>query len=173
MMFAKHVKSFLPKLHTQFVPTNTSRQVLMLNMSVFNLNGVCWTVCCLTYTTFSTVHVHSFHKKYIFVYTAFTISNNRAVAGTSVWMDAFVTKWLSSVHKIQAILIIIIQRSHRNVYMCFTSRCAFALLQPGADTLVHSAVPVVFAAARPSVLSAATPTPCRPHPGGWRYCRKL
>lgn len=55
----------------------------------FNLNGVCRTVCCLTYTTYSTVHIHSFRKKYIFVYTAFTISYNRAVAGMSGWMDAF------------------------------------------------------------------------------------
>lgn len=31
-------------------------------------------------------HSH-LHKKYIFVYTAFTISYNRAVAGTPVWMD--------------------------------------------------------------------------------------
>lgn len=55
-------------------------------MSVFNLTEVCGTVCCLTYTTCSTVHIHSFHKKYIFVYTAFTISYNRVVAGTSVSM---------------------------------------------------------------------------------------
>lgn len=50
---------------------------------VFNLTGVCWTVCGLTYTTCSTVHIHSFHKKYIFLYTAFTLSYNRAVTGTS------------------------------------------------------------------------------------------
>lgn len=49
----------------------------------FNLTGVCWTVCGLTYTTCLTVHIHSFHKKYIFLYTAFTLSYNRAVTGTS------------------------------------------------------------------------------------------
>lgn len=54
-----------------------------MSISCFNLTGVCWTVCGLTYTTCSTVHIHSFHKKYIFVYTAFTLSYNRAVTGTS------------------------------------------------------------------------------------------
>lgn len=82
----------------------------------FNLTGVCWTVCCQTCTTCSTVHIHSLHKKYIFVYTAFTISYNRAVAGTSVWMDVLVMTFYS-VHRITEPLII--QRckipSHNNV----------------------------------------------------------
>lgn len=66
-----------------------TQKVFTVKYECFNLTGVCWTVCCLTYTTCSTVHIHSFHKKYIFVYTAFTISYNRAVAGTCVWMDVF------------------------------------------------------------------------------------
>lgn len=53
-----------------------------MSISCFNLTGVCWTVYGLTFTTCSTVHIHSFHKKYIFVYTAFTLSYNRAVTGT-------------------------------------------------------------------------------------------
>lgn len=60
--------------------------VLKVSKSRFNLTGVCWTVCGLTYTTTCStvhIHIHSFHKKYIFVYTAFTLSYNRAVTGSS------------------------------------------------------------------------------------------
>lgn len=92
-------------------------------MSVFNLTGVCWTVCCLTCTSCSTVHIHSCHKKYIFVYTAFTISYNRAVAGTSVWMDVFVTN--DSQRPQNTSNPLIIQQSHHRVSCIFTSRRAF------------------------------------------------
>lgn len=91
-----------------------------LNTCVFNLTGVCWTVCCLTYTTCSTVHIHSFHKKYIFVYTAFTIYN-RAVAGTSGWMDVFVTNDLQCPQSTRNPLII--QHSHHNVSCIHISAC--------------------------------------------------
>lgn len=66
-----------------------------MSISCFNLTGVCWTVYGLTFTTCSTVHIHSFHKKYIFVYTAFTLSYNRAVTGTPgffIFFFLFATK---------------------------------------------------------------------------------
>lgn len=55
----------------------------------FNLTGVCWKL-------FAVRHIHPAKlytvtasiKKYIFVYTAFTVSY-RAVAGTSFWVDVF------------------------------------------------------------------------------------
>lgn len=79
VQFSNHTPSVAPSCHPSQSPQIYSHSFLLLNMSVFNLTGVCWTVCCLTYTTCSTVRIHSFHKKYIFVYTAFTISYNRAV----------------------------------------------------------------------------------------------
>lgn len=63
--------------------SNNKQKPSPLKVFGFNLTGVCWTVCGLTYTTCLTVHIHSFHKKYIFLYTAFTLSYNRAVTGTS------------------------------------------------------------------------------------------
>ena len=136
---------------------------------------MCWTVCCLTYTTYSTVHIHSFHKKYILVYTAFTISYNRAVAGTSVWMDIFVTMMQRPQNASNQL---IIQR-HYPIIICrvFTSHCVLRVFScsPGAVSLVI--LPSVsvffvgvffvcflaFAAACPSVLSAVMPVMCHPY----------
>lgn len=143
-----------------------SRNLLLLNTSVFNLTGVCWTVCCLTHTTCATVHIHSFHKKYIFVYTEFTISYNRAVAGTSVWMDGIfffffmcVRQMICRVHQ-NTSNPLIIQPSHRIV---FTSAAESRLL-------VYSGHQVSawfsFAAAGPALVSAhacaVTPAPRGP-----------
>lgn len=119
-----------------------TEEVFTVKYESFNLTGVCWTVCCLTYTTCSTVHIHSFHKKYILVYTAFTISYNRAVAGTCVWMNVFVTMMQCPQNTSDPL---IIQQCHP-IIMChvFTSLCVFALLQPGAVSLVNSAVSLCF-----------------------------
>lgn len=67
------------------IPTNNTvtQEAFTVKYECFNLMECAEPICCLTYTTCSTVHIHSFHKKYIFVYTAFTLSYSRAAGGAS------------------------------------------------------------------------------------------
>lgn len=155
------------------VPTNTVYSQRFLNTSVFNLTEVCWTVCFLTYTTCSTVHIHSFHKKYIFVYTAFTISYNRAVAGTSVRMDAFffffLTKYLQCPQNTSNP--VIIQQTHPIIMIMCSHLSMFALPQLGAIRTSH----LIILCSCLSRLFRQRPRPCRViHTIGlvWRHCRK-
>lgn len=109
---------------------------------------------CLTYTTCSTVHIHSFHKKYIFVYTAFTISYNRAVAGTSVWMDVFVAM-ICSIRKTKAVLL---SYSNPNImhHIIHNSSC---ICSPAA---ICWAISPFESPRDPSVLSVVVSTQCNP-----------
>lgn len=73
------------------IPTNNTltQEASTVKYECFNLTGVCW-IHLLSHIynllNCSHIHIHSFHKKYIFVYTAFTLSYSRAVRGTSLCM---------------------------------------------------------------------------------------
>lgn len=170
LQFSNHMPPVSTSCRPSQSPQIHSHSFLLLNMSVFNLTGVCWTVCCLTYTTCLTVHIHSFHKKYIFVYTAFTISYNRAVAGSSVWKDVFCDKWIECPQNTSNPLII--QQSHHNVSCVHISAC---VCSPAAwsglvgwslrSILLCSCLSIWFVSGHARAVSPVLSGP-------WRYCRK-
>lgn len=105
---------------------------------------------CLTYTSCSTVHIHSFHKKYIFLYTAFTVSYNRAVTGFPYGRFFFLFD-----HDLQCPQSTndpLTQQSCYNV----THDCVFSLLQPAVSDVSLQLEPCFVSVALAPFAASAT-----------------